>query len=150
MTRIISADCHINEPPWVFDRVPGEYRDRAPKMLRGDDGGDGWSFDGKPPKRTLGVEAMAGRTDSDRVTGLRFDEIMAGNYDGAAHVADMDIDGVDVSVVYPALSIFTYVEPDRALALACMRAYNDWVIEDFQGASPGRIVGLPLLPVDDG
>jgi predicted TIM-barrel fold metal-dependent hydrolase len=150
MTRIISADCHINEPPWVFDRVPAEYRDRAPRMLRGEDGGDGWSFDGNPPKRTLGVEAMAGRSEGDRVTGLRFDEILPGNYDGAAHVADMDIDGVDVSVVYPALSIFTYVEPDRALALACMRAYNDWVIQDFQGASPGRIVGLPLIPVDDG
>ena len=55
--RIISADCHINEPPWVFDRVPAEYRDRTPKLMRGVDGGDGWSFDGKPPKRTFGVEA---------------------------------------------------------------------------------------------
>ena len=44
MPRLISADCHVNEPPWVFDRVPAEYRDRAPKMLRGADGGDGWSF----------------------------------------------------------------------------------------------------------
>jgi len=150
MTRIISADCHINEPPWVFDRVPQEYRDRAPKMLRGDDGGDGWSFDGGPPKRTFGVEAVAGRADGAKMAGLRFEDIMPGNYDGAAHVADMDLDGVDVSVVYPASSIFTYVEPDRALALACMRAYNDWVVDDFQAAVPDRLVGLPMLPVDDG
>ena len=33
-TRVISADCHINEPPTVFDRVPAEYRDRAPRMMR--------------------------------------------------------------------------------------------------------------------
>jgi hypothetical protein len=45
MTRIISADCHINEPPWVFDRVPDRFRANAPKMMRGGDGGDGWSFD---------------------------------------------------------------------------------------------------------
>ena len=64
-TRVISADCHVNEPPWVFDRVPAAFRDRAPRMMRGADGGDGWSFDGKPPTRTFGVEAMAGRQKGD-------------------------------------------------------------------------------------
>ncbi|HEY8526691.1 MAG TPA: amidohydrolase family protein [Acidimicrobiales bacterium] len=149
--RVISADCHINEPPHVFDRVPPEYRDRTPRMMRGEDGGDGWSFDGQPPKRTFGIEAMAGRAKGDfQLQGLRFDEIMPGNYDGAAHVADMERDGVDVSVVYPAHAIFTYIEPDRGLALACLRSYNDWVLEEFQGAAPDRLVGLPMLPVDDG
>ena len=62
----------------------------------------------------------------------------------------MDLDGVEVSVVYPASSIFTYVEADRGLAIACMRAYNDWILDDFQGADPKRLVGLPMLPVDDG
>jgi predicted TIM-barrel fold metal-dependent hydrolase len=149
--RVISADCHINEPPTVFDRVPAEYRDRAPRMVRGEDGGDGWSFDGKPPKRTFGVEAMAGRAKQDfQLEGLRFDQILPGNYDGAAHVDDMALDGIDVSVVYPAHAIFVYLEPDRGLALACMRSYNDWILDDFQGAAPGHLVGLPMLPVDDG
>lgn len=148
-TRVISADCHITEPPGVFDRVPAHLRERAPKVMRGLDGGEGWSFDGRPPKRTLGVEAMAGRTDG-KVSGLSFDEILPGNYDGAAHAADMDLDGIDVSVVYPANAIHIYIEPDREVALACMRAYNDWVLDDFAGAAPGRIVGLPMLPVDDG
>ena len=149
MTRVISADCHITEPPHVFDRVPAHLRDRAPKVMTGPDGGEGWSFDGTPPKRTLGVEAMAGRTDG-KVSGLRYDEILPGNYDGVAHAADMDLDGIDVSVVYPANAIFTYIEPDRELALACMRSYNDWLLDDFQAAAPSRIVGLPMLPVDDG
>ena len=78
MTRVISADCHINEPPTVFDRVPTALKDRAPKMLRGDDGGDGWSFDGGAPKRTFGVEALAGRAKGSKVSGLRFDEILPG------------------------------------------------------------------------
>jgi predicted TIM-barrel fold metal-dependent hydrolase len=97
------------------------------------------------------VEAMAGRAKADyQASGLRFDEILPGNYDGAAHVADMELDGIDVSIVYPAQAIFTYVEPDRGLAIACMRSYNDWLLEDFQTADPKRIVGLPLLPVEDG
>lgn len=150
-TRIISADCHVNEPPHVFDGVPAEYRGRTPRLIRGADGGDGWSFDGKPPKRTYGVEAMAGRTKDEHVaSGLRFDDILPGNYDGAAHIADMERDGVDVSVVYPAQAIFTYQETDRGLAQACMRAYNDWILGEFQAADPRRIVGLPMLPVDDG
>lgn len=150
-SRIISADCHICEPPHVFERVPAELRDRAPKMMRGADGGDGWSFDGGLPKRTFGIEATAGQAVGNlKISGLRFDEIMPGNYDGAAHVADMDLDGVDVSIVYPSSAIFVYVEDDRALALACMRSYNDWMLEEFAGAAPARIVGLPMLPVDDG
>jgi predicted TIM-barrel fold metal-dependent hydrolase len=150
-TRVISADCHVNEPPWLFDRVPADLRERAPRMMRGADGGDGWSFDGKPPTRTFGVEAMAGRQKADyQRSGLRFEDILPGNYDGAAHVKDMDADGVDVSVVYPNLVQFIYQEPDRALARACMLAYNDWMLEDFQGADPKRLVGLPMLPVDDG
>ena len=150
-TRVISADCHVNEPPTVFDGVPAKLRARAPTMRRADDGGDGWSFDGGPPKRSFGIEATAGRADADKkISGLRFDEILPGNYDGSAHVDDMARDGVDVSVVYPNHAIFTYIEPDRELALACLRSYNDWVLGDFQAAAPGHIVGLPMLPVDDG
>jgi len=149
--RVISADCHVNEPPHVFDHAPASLRDRLPKLQRAADGGDGWSFDGGPPKRSFGIEATAGREDlGKRLSGLRFDEILPGNYDGAAHVEDMRRDGVDVSVVYPNNAIFTYVEPDRELALACMRSYNDWVLDEFQGAAPEHIVGLPMLPVDDG
>jgi predicted TIM-barrel fold metal-dependent hydrolase len=151
MKRVVSADNHVNEPPWVFDRVPAPLRDRAPKMMKGADGGDGWSFDGGPPKRTFGIEAMAGRSkDEYQVQGLRWDEILKGNYDGAAHLADMDLDGVHGCVVYPNQSIFTYMTPDRELGIACMQSYNDWVLEEFQAADPSRIVGLPMLPTDDG
>src|SRR3954467_11810193 len=114
--RLISADCHVNEPPHVFDNVPAKFKDRTPVIRRGADGGDGWSFDGGPPKRTFGIEATAGRASMDKkLTGVRFDEILAGNYDGKAHVADMAQDGVDVSVVYPGAGIFVYIEEDREL-----------------------------------
>jgi predicted TIM-barrel fold metal-dependent hydrolase len=31
-----------------------------------------------------------------------------------------------------------------------MRSYNDWLLDDFQAVDPSRLVGLPMLPVDDG
>ena len=149
--RVISADNHINEPPWVFDRVPAALKDRVPKMMRGADGGDGWSFDGLPPKRTFGIEAMAGFDRKDfRLSGLRFDQIRPGNYDGAEHLKDMDIDGVYGSVTYPANVIQVYSMADRDMALACLKSYNDWMLEDFQPVDPKRLIALPMLPTEDG
>src|SRR5262249_8480812 len=108
--KVISADSHINEPPTVFDRLPAQFRDKKPVMMRGPDGGDGWSFDGKPPKRTFGIEAMAGFAKKDfKLTGMRFDEIRKGNWDGGAHLADMDIDGIYGSVLFPANAIQVYL-----------------------------------------
>ena len=149
--RVISADNHINEPPWVFDRVPLALKDRAPKMMRGADGGDGWSFDGGLPKRTFGIEAMAGFDRKDfRLSGLRFDQIRPGNWDGTEHLKDMDIDGVFGSVTYPANVIQVYSMPDREMALACLKSYNDWMLEDFQSVDPKRLIALPMLPTEDG
>ena len=93
----------------------------------GADGGDGWSFDGGPPKRTFGIEATAGQTAGvKKLSGLRFDEILP-------RVTRHGCDGIDVSVVYPANAIFVYIEPDRELGLACLRSYNDWILDEFQG-----------------
>ena len=44
----------------------------------------------------------------------------------------------------------TYDLADRPFALALMRAYNDWLLDDFCSADPNRLLGLPLIPVDDG
>jgi predicted TIM-barrel fold metal-dependent hydrolase len=148
---VISADSHVIEPPNVFDRVPASLRDRAPKLMRGPDGGDGWSFNGQPPKRTYGIEVMAGREKTDfQLGGLRFDQIRKGFWDGAAHLEDLALDGMSGSVLFPNNSAAVYSLPDRELGVACMKSYNDWLLEDFQSVDPRRLVGLVMLPVDDG
>ncbi|ABW14069.1 amidohydrolase [Parafrankia soli] len=150
--KVISADNHIIEAPHTFTTyLPKEYRDRAPRILRGADGGDGWSFDGKPPSKTFGLNAVAGRPFEDyKASGLTVDEILPGNYDGAAHLKDMDADGVDAATIYPMASLTSYTLDDRPFALAILRAYNDWLLDEFCAVNPQRLIGLPLLPVDDG
>jgi predicted TIM-barrel fold metal-dependent hydrolase len=152
---IISADRHVIEPRDLFvARLPEQYRDRAPRVVRGRDGGDGWSFDGNPPMRTFGLEAVAGQKAVGKkfaAEGLTWDEILPGNYDGAAHLADMDRDGVDASVLYAGpIGLSSFSLPDRDFALAVMRTYNDWLLDDFCGVDRDRLVGLALLPTDDG
>lgn len=137
------------------ERMPKEFRERAPRVVRGADGGDGWSVDGRPPGRTFGLEAVAGQADAKgnyRHTGLTWDEILPGNYDGAAHLADMDRDEVDGVVLYPDVAMGAYGLPleEAAFRLAILRTYNDWLLDDFEAADKRRIVGLCGIPVDDG
>jgi predicted TIM-barrel fold metal-dependent hydrolase len=153
---VISTDNHVNEPPGTYlDRVPDRFKGDAPRMLRGADGGDGWSFDGKPPKRTLGLSATGALTKQNyeqyRSSGIKWEEVPPGNYEGAAALADLEIDGVDAATMYPAAVAGAYTAlKDRELALACVRAYNDWIIDDFCGVDPDRLWSLPFMPVNDG
>lgn len=147
--KVISADNHILEPRDLFvTRMPKQFRDRAPRVVRGPDGGDGWTWDDSPPVRTLGLEACAGR--GIRLSGYTWEEILPGNYDGAAHLADMRGDGVDAAVLFPTIPVSAYGMADKDFALALIRTYNDWLLEDFVAPDPNRLIGLPLLPVDHG
>jgi predicted TIM-barrel fold metal-dependent hydrolase len=143
--RVISADNHVLEPPNTFvDRVPARLKERAPRVVRGSDGGDGWSFDGKPPRSTFSAPEQL------NAGGLTWDRVRPGNYDGAAHLKDMALDGIDAAVIFPMISRFTYEWDDRELALACVRAYNDWLLEDFCSVDPRRLIPMAVLPTDDG
>jgi hypothetical protein len=151
--KLFSADNHIIEAPNCFsDHVSAKYKDRVPKILRGEDGGDGWSWDGvSPPKMTFGLNAVAGRPFKDyKTSGYKLEEILPGNYQGPAHLKDMEADGVDGATIFPLASIETYTMEDRELAVALIRAYNDWLLDEFCAADPTRLIGLPLIPVDDG
>ena len=96
--RVISADNHILEPPNLFlDRLPERYRDQAPRLVRGKDGGDGWSLDGSIPESTVGLPWGLGAVNPGariRIAprGLLWEELVPGNYDGAAHIKDMASD----------------------------------------------------------
>jgi predicted TIM-barrel fold metal-dependent hydrolase len=150
--KLISSDNHINEPRDLFiSRFPAQLKDKAPRVVRGKDGGDGWSLRGELPKRTYGLEAMAGFDRKDyRISGLTYEQLRPGNYNGAEHLKDMDIDGVYASVVYPAMSMSLYVHPDKEVAAAGFQAYNDWILDDFQSADPRRLCGLTLAPTELG
>ena len=145
--NVISADNHILEPRDLFTtRLPLEYRDRAPRVLPGNDGGDGWSFDGKTVQRTLGIEAIAGR--GSRISGFKWEEILPGNYDGAAHIKDMSDSGVDAAVLFPSVPLAAWSMHDDPFALALMQTFNDWLYDDFVAADPKRLIGLPMMPVN--
>ncbi len=60
----------------------------------------------------------------------------------------MDIDGVDVSIVYPTIGLFLYRVPDSELLTSLCSTYNDWLAE-FCNPFPKRLKGIAMLNVDD-
>jgi predicted TIM-barrel fold metal-dependent hydrolase len=145
---IIDADAHVYEPPEVWQaRVPARLRARAPKVLYGDEG-DVWSFDDGARLRPVGLMAAAGSSYLDfRPAGLTYSAIRRGYFEPAARLADMDADGISAQILYPSVCEegARMFGDARELQLACVRAYNQWLLE-FCAAGRGRLFGHAVIP----
>lgn len=142
--RIVSVDDHVVEPPDAFaGRLPARFGDRAPRVQRDDNGVDWWVIDGDRFP-LLGADALVSCAAPTKHLGpLNFDQIRRATWDIDERVRDMDLCGIRSSLTFPSAPFgfagqrFLRMR-DAFLGLACMRAYNDWVIEDWAGTHPGR------------
>jgi predicted TIM-barrel fold metal-dependent hydrolase len=151
--RIISVDDHVIEPPdlWV-DRASRADRDRVPHVIE-QDGASIWEYeDVRIP--IPGLFVQAGRPEAEIVPELMsYRKMRPGYFEPEARAADMDADGVLASLCFPTIPRYcgqTFLEAkDRDLALSCLRAYNDWMVEDWAGGAPGRFIPLAIVPLWD-
>jgi len=149
---LVSVDDHLVEPATLFDaHIPERYRDRAPRIVHTDAGDDVWVFEGQEVPY-LGLNAVAGRPREEYgVEPMSYDEMRRGCWDVHERVKDMNAGGVLASLNFPSFPGFAgrlfAAADDQDLALAVVRAYNDWHIEEWCGAYPGRFIpmGLPVL-----
>jgi predicted TIM-barrel fold metal-dependent hydrolase len=61
---------------------------------------------------------------------------------------DMDVEGIDLSVLYPTNALFIGGLREREFAIAVSRAYNDWLY-DYCQTDPRRLRGVALVPLQD-
>jgi predicted TIM-barrel fold metal-dependent hydrolase len=151
---LVSVDDHILEPPnlWL-DRVAKKDRDRAPRLVKDDNGTDVWLYDGKRMPSS-GLSAVAGKTKEEfSPEPLNYDEMRPGCYDPLARVEDMNRAGILASLSFPTVTRFCgqlfYEASDRDFGFTCLQAYNDWHLEEWAGAAPGRFIPLILIPLWD-
>jgi predicted TIM-barrel fold metal-dependent hydrolase len=151
---IVDADAHVNEPPELWlDRVPAKWRQRAPRIESGKRG-DIWVFDDGKEKWPVGLTAVAGLSYFDfKPFGFTYETIRPGSFDTKARLADMDADGIHAQVLYPSVTLkgAKIYSEERELQLACVRAYNEWLLEFCEG-SGGRLFGQAIVPttgIDD-
>jgi predicted TIM-barrel fold metal-dependent hydrolase len=148
---LISVDDHLVEPPHLFEgRVPAEFADRAPRVELDEQGMEYWLYDGKRQYK-VGLNAVVGRPLEERsFEPSRFDEMRAGAYDIKARIHDMDLNGVYASLNFPsslagfAGQRYQLGVSDPDLALAVVRAANDWHVEEWAGTRPDRIIPCQL------
>jgi predicted TIM-barrel fold metal-dependent hydrolase len=151
----ISADDHVQEHPevWTQRLSKAKWGERVPHVERTNDGVERWLVDGKPVE--LAGVALAGAAMPDRAREpQRWDDVPGVVYKPSERLTAMDVDGVDYSVLYPSVSgvageTFGRIE-DPELELACVQAYNDWLIDEWAAASPRFIPQciVPLAPVE--
>jgi predicted TIM-barrel fold metal-dependent hydrolase len=151
---LVSVDDHVVEPPDMFDgHIPAKWKDSAPKVVTGDDGTDAWEFEGQRATN-VGLNAVAGRPpDEYGVEPTRFSEMRPGCFDIRERIRDMNANGVAASMNFPSYpqfcgQYFARAE-DKDLAIAVLRAYNDWHIDEWCGTNPGRMIPLALPPIWD-
>ena len=149
---LISVDDHVIEPPTMFDsHIPAKYKDRAPRIEKQADGGDLWKYeDGYAPN--VGLNAVAGcPPDEYGLDPTEYAQMRNGCYDVHDRVKDMSAGGILAGINFPTFPHFCgqlfLRAQDKDLALACVRAYNDWHITEWAAAYPDRLIpiSLPVL-----
>ena len=146
---LISVDDHVIEPPNVWiDRLPAKYHDVGPRMKD-----SVWLYEDKQVA-TAGLSVCAGKDKEEfSLDPVTFDDMRPGAYDPIARVADMDRAGIAASLCFPSFPRFCgqifWEARDKELAMLCVRAYNDWMIDEWCGAAPGRYIPLTIIPLWD-
>ncbi|MBX6390833.1 MAG: amidohydrolase [Frankia sp.] len=175
MPKIISVDDHILEPRDLWQKeLPAAMRDRGPKVVRekvklhfsgghygfernAEDGRwcDLWVYDDLVYPTGL-LHASAG-VPANEVKNLPavYEDFRPGTYEQAARLADMDANHVEAAInfpnTFPRFCGQGFAErQDKEVALASIRIYNDWMIDEWcGGAGRNRLIPLTIIPLWD-
>ncbi|HEY3671824.1 MAG TPA: amidohydrolase family protein [Acidimicrobiia bacterium] len=156
---LVSVDDHIVEPPtladYLADHVPAKYKERVPRVIHRDNGTDAWLIEGQE-LATFGLNAVQGRPrESWGADPASFDQVRPGTFDVHERIRDMNVNGVLASLNFPSWpglgGQFFVQNDDREFVEVMIRAYNDWHIDEWCGAYPGRFIPLALsgFPLGD-
>ena len=170
--KIVSVDDHVIEHGRVWlDRLPSKYHDVGPRTVqeRGtmqfvggvfsyqpDPEGelcDWWLYEDKRIPQTRLSAAAGFSRDEVKVTGITYEEMRRGCWDPKARLEDMDANWTEAQMCFPSFPRFcgqTFMEAsDKELSDLCVKAYNDWMVEEWCGDSGGRLIPLTITHLWD-
>ena len=149
--RVVSSDQHIFEPADLWtSRIEGKYKERCPQVKLFEEG-EAWFCDGRRGQQNTQGTQVGMRFEHPEQISLvdKFENVRPGGYIPEEYMKDMDMDGVDVGIIYPTVSFMLYgTVPDSELLSASFRVYNDWLAE-FCSANPKRLAGVAAINIDD-
>lgn len=151
---IVSVDDHISEPPDLFkNHLSGDLLESAPKLVQDINGKDYWTYQGLNFP-SVGLNAVVGKPFEEYgMEPSSMDQLRLGVYDVHARIDDMDVNGIAASMNFGSVFDFAggrlHKAPDKALATRHMQAYNDWHVDEWCAAYPGRFIPCGILPTYD-
>src|SRR5580698_9660916 len=130
------------------------------------DWGDAWYYDDEliyVQKKFVAIPRASTTVDAngaivfDRsqmtMTATTYDEMRKGCWDRDERVKDLTLNYTDGSLPFPTFPRFCgqtfYEGADRELGLACVKAYNDWMVEEWCEPSGGVNIPLCIMPLWD-
>ena len=171
---IISVDDHVVEPPSLWqDRLTGLDREVAPRVVadtcqtiyepmtravRYVKGGEGpvvdwWIYENTAKPIPMVVACAGYPFEEHTIEAIAYADMRPGCYDSTARLADMDENHTERSLCFPYVTRFAgqwFLEAtDKDLALRCVQAYNDWMVDEWCGDTGGRLIPLGLVPLWD-
>src|SRR5438552_16982312 len=163
--RFVDCDMHIMEPVDLCERARDPRSTGRATTTIGADGKArrGTVVTDGPPRRQAAElqhyrkrSRPGGTHSSQPLSGSRLadtgrlDFAIERKYNAEAQVIGMQMEGVDIAVLYPTtgLSLIARDHLDPLLSLALCQAYNNW-IHEFCQYSPERLKFVAMLPVHD-
>ena len=147
--RILDSDMHIMEPPDLWERyLEPEFRPQAPRGVTSENVRDLRMQ--HPDGRLWGLpDVHAGNVTQGhnfkKNQGIYGDHAARG-WAPEVQLEAMDVEGIDVAVLYPTRGLQALSEGDMEprFAAALARAYNNW-LHDFCSADPARLLGAGMV-----
>ena len=158
--RFVDCDMHVMEPADIFDRYLDPKFQHRVISAPGRAGGaqmviDGLSRAGDDDlqqyrKRSKSVSSNQRQPLSGSRSAPYLGFAIERGYDPVAQVMGMDMEGVDIAVLFPTMGLGLIARDgmDPFLSEALCRAYNDW-IHDFCQYNPSRLKFAAMLPFHD-
>jgi predicted TIM-barrel fold metal-dependent hydrolase len=147
---IISADDHVLEPPDLFaGRVPSTMSDQTPTVVHDAEGVPYWLIDDRRFGITTGNGASGRPTTEWIQAAQKYEEFRRAVWDPAARLKDMDLNGIDASLNFCSMiwgfagSRFSTMR-DHDVGLACLQAYNEWMLDEWCGTDRDRFIPCQL------
>jgi len=145
--QVISGDGHIDLNPDVWrNRVPVKWRDRAPKRVKMPNGSDAVVVDGGKPN-TIGVTRSVRVAHKDLAKQVPTFENNAGTGSPEQRLREQDQDGIEAEILFSQISFVLRQAKDDGLYLELVRAYNEFLAEEYMAVAPDRLICMGTIPI---
>jgi predicted TIM-barrel fold metal-dependent hydrolase len=145
--KVISGDGHIDLNPDVWrNRVAAKWRERAPKRVKMPNGSDAVVVDGGKPN-TIGVTRSVRVARKDLAKQVPTFENSAGTGSPEQRLREQDQDGIEAEILFSQISFVLRQAKDDDLYLELVRAYNEFLAEEYMAVAPDRLICMGTIPV---